>query len=41
LLIPLSAGYSDAVEIYRNGNSLMILTVNTDIEVAPDIETGV
>jgi hypothetical protein len=32
LLIPLSAGYSDAVEIYRNGNSLMILTVNSDIE---------
>ena len=32
LLIPLSAGYSDTVEIYRNGNSLMILTVNTDIE---------
>ena len=32
LKIPLSAGYSDAVEIYRNGNNLMILTVNTDIE---------
>ena len=32
LLIPLSAGYSDTVEIYRNGNSLMILTLNTDIE---------
>ena len=32
LLIPLSAGYSDTVEIYRNGNSLLILTVNTDIE---------
>ena len=32
LMIPLSAGYSDTVEIYRNGNSLMILTINTDIE---------
>ena len=32
LKIPLSAGYSDSVEIYREGNSLMILTVNTDIE---------
>jgi hypothetical protein len=32
LRIPLSAGYSDTVEIYRNGNSLMILTVNRQLE---------
>lgn len=32
LLIPLSAGYSDTVEIYRNGNSLMILTINMQLE---------
>ena len=32
LPIPLSAGYSDTVEIFRNGNCLLILTVNTDIE---------
>ena len=32
LRIPLSAGYSDTVEIYRNGNSLMILSVNRQLE---------
>jgi hypothetical protein len=32
LKIPLSAGYSDTVEIYRNGNSLMILTTNRHLE---------
>jgi hypothetical protein len=31
LKIPLSAGYSDTVEIYRNGNSLMILTTNRQL----------
>ncbi len=28
LMIPLSAGYSDSVQIYRNGNSLLILITN-------------
>jgi hypothetical protein len=32
LRIPLSAGYSDTVEIYRYGNSLMILSVNRQLE---------
>ena len=28
LMIPLSAGYTDTIQIYRNGNSLMILITN-------------
>ena len=32
LLIPLSAGYSDTVKIFRDGNSLMILTTNRPLE---------
>lgn len=28
LMIPLTAGYSDTVQIYRNGNSMLILTTN-------------
>jgi hypothetical protein len=32
LMIPLSAGYSDTVYIFREGNSLMILTVNRQLE---------
>lgn len=31
LLIPLSAGYSDAIVIYRNTNSLLILITNRQI----------
>ncbi len=31
LMIPLSAGYSDAIMIYRNGNSLLILITNIQI----------
>jgi hypothetical protein len=28
LMIPLLAGYSDTIQIYRNGNSLLILITN-------------
>jgi len=28
LMIPLSAGYSDTIQIYRNSNSLLILITN-------------
>lgn len=31
LMIPLSAGYSDAIMIYRNENSLLILITNRHI----------
>jgi hypothetical protein len=31
LMIPLSAGYSDTIQIYRNGNSLLILITNNQI----------
>lgn len=31
LMIPLSAGYSDAIMIYRNTNSLLILITNRQI----------
>ena len=31
LMIPLSAGYSDTVMIYRNGNSLLILITNRQL----------
>jgi hypothetical protein len=31
LLIPLSAGYSDTIQIYRNGNSLLILITNNQL----------
>ena len=31
LTIPLSAGYSDAIMIYRNANSLLILITNRQI----------
>ena len=31
LIIPLSAGYSDTIQIYRNGNSLMILITNRQL----------
>ena len=32
LMIPLSAGYSDTVMVYRNGNSLMILITNRQLD---------
>ena len=32
LLIPLSAGYSDTVMIFLHGNSLLILSVNRQLE---------
>lgn len=31
LMIPLSAGYSDTIQIYRNGNSLLVLITNNQI----------
>ena len=31
LMIPLSAGYSDTIQIYRNGNSLLILITNRNL----------
>jgi hypothetical protein len=31
LMIPLSAGYTDTIHIYRNGNSLMILITNNQL----------
>jgi hypothetical protein len=31
LMIPLSAGYSDTIQIYRNGNSLLILITNMQL----------
>ena len=31
LMIPLSAGYSDTIQIYQNGNSLMILITNQQL----------
>jgi hypothetical protein len=31
LMIPLSAGYSDMIQIYRNGNSLLILITNRQL----------
>lgn len=31
LMIPLSAGYSDTIQIYRNGNSLLILITNRQL----------
>ena len=31
-MIPLSAGYSDTVMVYRNGNSLMILITNRQLD---------
>jgi len=31
LMIPLSAGYSDAIMIYRNRNNLMILITNNQL----------
>ena len=31
LMIPLSAGYSDTIQIYRKSNSLLILITNTQL----------
>jgi len=31
LMIPLRAGYTDAIMIYRNGNSLLVLITNRQI----------
>jgi hypothetical protein len=31
LMIPLSAGYSDSIQIYRNSNSLLILITNRQL----------
>jgi hypothetical protein len=31
LMIPLTAGYSDAIQIYQNSNSLMILITNNQL----------
>lgn len=31
LMIPLSAGYTDIIQIFRNGNSLMILIANNQL----------
>lgn len=31
LMIPLSAGYSDSIQIYRNGSSLLILITNRQL----------
>lgn len=31
LMIPLSAGYADTIQIYRNGNSLLILITNKQL----------
>ncbi len=31
LMIPLSAGHSDTIQIFRNGNSLMILITNNQL----------
>lgn len=31
LMIPLSAGYSDTIQIYRNGNSLLVLITNRQL----------
>lgn len=31
LMIPLSAGYTDTIQIYRNGNSLIVLITNNQL----------